>query len=735
MRSLRAHLLMLVLGAMLPGTLLTGVLVWRAFADARQTTERRLLESARVDASALDREFEDVISILDALASSPTLDAGDLAGFHAESHRLRATQPGWYTILLLSPEGRQLVNTRLDWGTALPPVVEPESLQRLVESRRPTVGVVRPAPQEERDLVFAVRVPVMRGNELKYVLSAVIRAQSLERLVPAQWDASVEWTRAVIDSEGTIAVRTRAAEEYVGSRATDAFRDRLRRAPDSVTAETTREGIPVYAATSRSKYGWTSIIVVPQAVLDGTLIASTTAILLGGALLMISGLAAVLFVSRRLTSDITAATLAADAVASGRPPTVGVGVVAETRRLHRSLASAASLLDERSRERDQEIRRAEEALADAERANRTKDQFLAVLGHELRNPLAPALTALEIMRARDPRVFTREREILERQIAHMTRLVNDLLDVARLARGQTDLVRRRFALRDAVDRAVDMVQPLVGQKRHTLHVNVPPQGVFIDGDIDRIVQVLSNLLNNAAKYTPPRGRITLSAAVEAGKVRIACEDTGPGVPPDLLPSLFEPFAQGPQSFDRRQGGLGLGLTLARSLTALHGGQITVEPGSAGGSRFVVTLPIAEDATSIVPAGPVREVADARSARRVLVVDDNDDATEMLNVALGDAGHVVATAASGVAALAVADDFRPQVAVLDIGLPGMDGYELARRLRQTHDGIRLIALTGFGQAADVAAARQAGFDGHCAKPVRLGSLLRMIDGDGAPTARV
>jgi CheY-like chemotaxis protein/two-component sensor histidine kinase len=350
-----------------------------------------------------------------------------------------------------------------------------------------------------------------------------------------------------------------------------------------------------------------------------------------------------------------------------------------------------------------------------------------VLGHELRNPLAPALTALELMRVRDPQGFRREREVLERQIAHMTRLVNDLLDVSRLARGNTELVRQRFELSEAVERAVDVVQPLVVQKRHRLNVSVPTRGFVIDGDIDRIVQVLTNLLTNAAKYTPADGRISLAAAPVNDCARIECEDNGPGIAPELVPMLFDTFAQGPRTLDRREGGLGLGLALARSLTELHGGTISLEPVASGGTRFIVMLPIVHDAveSSSVPSVSPRLAND--STRRILIVDDDDDAAEMLRVALEDAGHVVATAGSGAHALRLAAHFGPDVGVLDIGLPGIDGYDLARRLREMKSGIRLVALTGYGQSSDVEAAVRAGFDAHFAKPVALASLLEALTG--------
>jgi signal transduction histidine kinase len=726
LRSLRVHLLILVLGAMLPGTLLTGVLVWRAFANNRVASERRLLDSARVDAAALDREFVSTLSTLQALSTSPTLDRDDLEGFFQEARRVQSTQPGWYAVVLLSTDSRPLVSTQLPWGTAPTTVVEPESLQRMIATRQPTVGVVRPAPDGSAQHLFAIRVPVLRAGELKYALSAIVTVDWLARVVPRQQPNSDEWTRTILDSAGTIAVRTRGPEHYVGAPAGDAFRARLREAAEFVSRDITRDGVAVYAAASRTNYGWTAVVVVPRGVIDRPLRASTTALLAGGALLMLGGFAAVFVVSRRLSADLVAAGVAAQTVAEGRPFRQSDGYVVETTQLQRSLATAASLLEKRARERDEEIRRADTARTEAERANQTKDQFLAVLGHELRNPLAPALTALELMKVRDPRAFEREREVLERQVAHMARLVNDLLDISRTARGKIQLERRRIELREAVDSAVDMARPLLEQQRHTLDVAVPATGLAVDVDVDRIVQVLANLLTNAAKYTPPGGHVLLAASASGGRIRIVCEDNGPGVPEELVPSLFDPFAQGPRALDRREGGLGLGLALARTFTELHGGTIHVESrGQSPGSRFVVELPSGAPIAADVPNEP--SAPPSVLPQRVLLVDDNEDARELMRVALDRAGHQVVTAENGIEAVTVASTFRPDVGVLDIGLPGIDGYELASRLRAAHGGIKLIALTGYGQQADRDAARAAGFDAHCAKPVTTAALLELIDG--------
>jgi signal transduction histidine kinase len=726
LRPIRVYLLILVLGAMLPGALLTGVLVWRAIANNRAMSERRLLESARVDASALDREFDRSISILHALATSPTLDDTNLDPFYLEGRRVQATQPGWDTITLLSTDGEQPVSTAASLRTPPAHTIEAASFQRVIATKQPAVGVIRRGPSGGSDHVFAIRVPVIRQNTLKYVLSALVSTESLARLVPRQMPGSEEWTRTILDSAGTIVLRTRGAEDYIGTPAREPFRSHIRQARESVASETTREGEPVYAAFSRSGHDWTSVVVVPRAVLDAPLRGSMGGVVTGGALLMICGLIVALLVSRRLSADFAAATSAAEAVAEGRPVLERRAHVAETERLQRSLITAASLLDKRGRERDDEIARADSARREAEEANKTKDQFLAVLGHELRNPLAPALTALELMRVRDPDTFKREREVLERQVAHMSRLVNDLLDVSRLARGKVQLDRRRFEVKEAVDRAVDMARPLIVQHQHTIDVSVPATGLMLDADIDRIVQVLSNLLTNAAKYSATAGHISLHASTSNESVVVVCEDNGPGIPADLAPHLFDPFAQGPRALDRREGGLGLGLALARTLTELHGGAIRYETcGSQGGSRFIVTLPLAPaTVASIARPQPVATTVDTH-VQRVLVVDDNADAREMLSLALASVGHVVSMAENGRTALEIADEFRPTVGVLDIGLPQMNGYELAVRLRSLRPDIRLIALTGYGRASDIDAAAAAGFDAHYAKPIAVATLLEEI----------
>ena len=724
---LRIYLLLLVLGAMLPGAVLTAILVAQTFAGNRAVIERRLMDAARVDAAAVDRELDAAIAALQVLATSPALAADDLPAFHDEAARLQRAYPGWYTVLLLSPDGRQLVSTRLPRGAPLPAAFEPASVQEVVRRKAPTIGVLAPGPPSGLGRRFGVRVPVIRDGDVRYVLSAVIEASSFQPIVSSSLPVAEEWTRALLDSSATVVARSRAPERFVGQPASDSFRERIRSATTAVFPETSFDGTPVYATLALGKYGWTATVVVPRTVLDAPVRGSTFALFVGGAFLMIGTLAALLLVSRRLSRDLDAVASAAEAVAEGRSIAEAEVHVAETSRLQESLRAAARLLERRQHERDAEVARAQTARRDAEHANQTKDQFLAVLGHELRNPLAPAMTALELMKLRDPHVFERERQVLERQVGHMVRLVDDLLDLASLERGKIALSKRRFELREAVDRAVDMARPLLERHHHGLRVSVPLSGMPIDGDEDRIIQVLANLLTNAAKYTPEQGQITVSAQADGGTAVIACEDDGPGIPEEVRATLFAPFAQGPRTLDRAQGGLGLGLALARTLTTLHGGTIELEtPASGRGTRFVVRMPLATgEPAPITEPGPAGRHATVEG-RRVLVVDDNADACEMLRALLERAGYCVSIALDGPSALRAASTFDPQVGILDIGLPGMDGYELARRLRQSIPLIRLIAVTGYGQPSDTQAADRAGFDRHCTKPVDIGTLLEQIE---------
>jgi signal transduction histidine kinase len=364
--------------------------------------------------------------------------------------------------------------------------------------------------------------------------------------------------------------------------------------------------------------------------------------------------------------------------------------------------------------------RSTEALREADRR---KSEFLATLAHELRNPLAPIRNGLELMRvgAGKPEVMNRVRTMMERQVGHMVHLINDLLDIARISSGKVVLQLSRTDLQAVVASAVETSLPLIEGAGHELVFDLPPGPVPLDVDTVRMSQVLSNLLSNAAKYTPQKGKITISAATGEGMAAIRVADTGIGIPAESLGTVFEMFTQAPHSIGNARGGLGIGLSLVRHLVTLHGGSVTASSAGLGqGSTFTVCLPLpaaVPDNGPDAPADSAGGQAAPGQALRVLVADDNVDAAESLSILLQLAGHEVRVAYDGEQAVHVAGAFRPDLAFLDIGMPRMDGYQAARALRALPGmgKLRLVALTGWGAAQDRERSRAAGFDHHLLKP--------------------
>ncbi len=363
-------------------------------------------------------------------------------------------------------------------------------------------------------------------------------------------------------------------------------------------------------------------------------------------------------------------------------------------------------------------------------ADRRKDEFLALLAHELRNPLAPMRNALEVLHLTTPPepLLDRARAIIDRQLLHLSRLVDDLLDLSRITQGRIQLQRTRVAVSVVVAHAVEVSTPLIEEAGHRLEVCLPREPLYIEGDITRLAQIIGNLLSNAAKYTPRGGRIRLTAHREPDEVRIDVEDTGIGIPADMLPHIFDMFVQVNPSLDRTQGGLGIGLTLVSRLTAMHGGRVEARSAGLGeGSTFSVRLPAVE-----APGDPLQsaEPSVRTRQRRVLIVDDNVDAAESLSMLLRALGHETRLEHDGEQALIAVQTFDPDVMLLDIGLPRLNGYEVARRVRREsgRERPRLIALTGWGQAEDRRLASEAGFDHHVTKPVELSVLTGLLAGE-------
>jgi signal transduction histidine kinase/ActR/RegA family two-component response regulator len=367
------------------------------------------------------------------------------------------------------------------------------------------------------------------------------------------------------------------------------------------------------------------------------------------------------------------------------------------------------------------------ALRQAHAANHTKDEFLAMLGHELRNPLAPILMALEVVKRRDPHAFANERQIIERQAKQLLHLVNDLLDVSRIVAGKIQLRPEAIDLRSVVDRAVEITKPTFDKRSTPPVVMVPAEPVQIRGDLLRLAQVTSNLLDNAAKFSEPDQAVLIEVKQAGNKAMLIVSDEGSGIPDALLPHIFDRFVQQEQAIHRQQGGLGLGLAIARSIVELHGGTIAAAHQHDGhGTRMTITLPMLDTGSGELLSNTATAVR-AALALRVLIVDDNADAAQMLATVLTLEGNEVRTASNAEEALRAIGEFGPTVCFLDIGLPGVNGYELAAALRQDEKTqyLFLIALTGYGQQADRDRALEAGFDHHLAKPAHVDTVQALL----------
>lgn len=392
-------------------------------------------------------------------------------------------------------------------------------------------------------------------------------------------------------------------------------------------------------------------------------------------------------------------------------------------------------LQQQAKSLQAEITERKEAEEKLIQANRRKDEFLAMLAHELRNPLSPILCAIQLLRQigpAEPRL-EQARDVIERQAQHLTQLVDDLLDASRITLGKIRLRKEKLELMSVIGRALETSRPLIESRNHSLSFSLPQEPLRLEGDMTRLAQVVSNLLNNAAKYTGRGGHIWLTAEREGAEIVLRVRDNGPGIPATLLPHIFDLFTQAERSLARSEGGLGVGLALVRSLVEMHGGH--VEAFSAGpgqGSEFIVRLPmlpmLAEAARETSLAKSVAAGSAPKTLRRILVVDDNVDSAECMALLLRQSGHEVQLAHDGLTAIEAAQTFHPQVVLLDIGLPELDGYEVARRLREHPEMGKaiLIAITGYGRAEDHRLSKQAGFDHHLVKPVDPDAVEALVD---------
>jgi signal transduction histidine kinase/DNA-binding response OmpR family regulator len=748
---LRWHLVILLLAAVIPLLLFTAFVARQHLHDQRDVLDRGMLDATRALSLAIDGEVKASWAVLDTLAGSAFLDRRDLAAFHQLCERsMSGRTSAW--IVLFDRTGQQVVNSTRPFGAPLPnaftgtrppssdpahptlPLGGADPVRRVFETGGRVVSDLFVALDSRRPTI-AVAVPVIRDGVVRYALEMSIDPEVFTRLLLAQ-RPSVAAVETIVDGRGFILARTRDAAAVVGRPLAPVLASQIATTEEGSGTGRTLEGLSVYHTFSRSPVTrWTTSVAVPRAVVRGAMDRSVTLMLGGGAIVLLLGLGAALVLGKRISTPISTLAAAAEDIARGQRVVLNASGVREVRELRDALITAGEAAREARLEHERRLV-AETRREEAQTANQAKDQFLAMLGHELRNPLGAIASAASLLRApgAGPELTARARAVIDRQIQHLSRLVDDLLDVSRVTSGKIVLEIRPLDLAELVTSTVTMWRSSGRLERHQVSVEVSP--VWIDGDRTRVEQVIGNLLTNALKYTPTGGAVTISVGPEGAHAVLRVRDTGIGIAPATLPHIFDLFMQGETGLDRARGGLGIGLTLVRRLIELQGGTVTAESeGDGRGSTFTVRLP-AINAPPVAPEVPRRPPEPATAVRlRILVVEDSDDAREMLRAALALRGHEVIEARDGPSAVEMVERIAPDVALIDVGLPGFDGYEVARRVRGLgRRVIRLIAITGYGRPEDRARAQAAGFDAHLVKPVDQLSLTAVLAGGGSAPPR-
>lgn len=726
--SFRTVTMLLAVSIALPVAGAAVLLLDRLGDDGRAARLQHLRDLAQLYASRVDREFDADLDALQVLAVTLPAHAASPAELRVRIANAADAHPSLDSLQLVDGDGRPLVRLADEVATAGRPTLEPAWLQNIITSGRSSVGLLQQGPS---GWVVPLGVPVALPDGRLGVLAASLPADQLQRTIVNGMMGDGVWSRTITDPSGRVAVRSRESDRFVGQPQPEEVTRLQRASADGLQQRQSLDGRAVYVAHHRgSRHGWTA---TASAMVDTVEAPWRSSVLAMATLLFgcmgLTLLLAWLFATR-VSRGLDRITASAEMLSvGGTPPALDLGI-REVARTSAALDRSRRLLQAREAERDahlldaEEARRAaEEARLSADRAARAKDEFLAVLGHELRNPLAPMVTALDLLRSRGE-AGTPEHDVLTRQVRHLTRLVDDLLDVSRIAQGKVALRRERLDLCEILRQAAEVAAPLFLQQHQSLHVEVGHEALPVFGDRARLTQVVSNLLMNAAKYTPAGGTVWLRARLDASHAVVEVQDTGQGIPASLLPHVFDLFVQGRQNADRQDGGLGLGLTIVRQMVTLHGGTVgATSEGPGRGSTFTVRLPLAQvkerRENGDVDASEIRPL-------RILVVDDNRDAAELLERLLATDGHSVAAAHDGPAALALAAHSKPEVALLDLGLPGMSGEELGRALTvMGPDAPRTVAITGYGRLVDAERTRAAGFAAHLLKPVAHDTLRRVL----------
>ena len=719
---------------------MSGIGLYALAQQQRIQAERIGLELARALATAVDAELRSSMSVVQSLATSIALDRDDLSGFQERAQRVLETQPNWAAVFLADPSGKRLVDTRFRYGAVLPPILDKESFDRVVRTRAPTVGNL--AKNLQGVLLFPVRAPVVRNGVLRYVLTALVRPEAVLEVIKGQ-RLPEDWIISIFDGNGLRVARSRAHKENLGGRASVSLQALMANGAEEGVGQThDLEGRRNYASFSRLKdSGWSAAPGIPAAFVEGTAYRSLAIYGSGILVSIVLGTLGAIGVARSINRPIRE--LRASAQALGRREALKLldTSIQEIRDVADALAIAADERTSGEAQREQLLRREQQARAAAEAANRAKDEFLAVLSHELRTPLNAVYGWARLLQAGQIRDETAERALdaIVRNSNAQVQLIDDLLDVSRVVSGKMRLDVRPVDLRTVIEGALDAVRPAAEAKAIRLQSVLDPRAAPITGDAGRLQQVIWNLLMNAVKFTPKGGRVQIHLQRVNSHVEVVVGDSGQGIAPDVLPFIFDRFRQADSSSTRAHTGLGLGLALVKHLVELHGGRVSVHsPGERQGATFIVSLPLT---IAEIPSGPVPRLHPTAptigslppglrlDGLRVLVVDDDPNALDLAAAILTGAGATVKTCLSAPEALAVLPQWRPDVLVSDIEMPGEDGYSLIRKVRALDSdqggNTPAVALTAYGRIQDRMLSLTAGYSMHVPKPVDPGELATII----------
>lgn len=722
----KSSLLLLALAAVAPLVVFCATAAWLLVDRESDSLVHTALARNSATIGTIDTRLLSSIDALRALSASRSLSRHDLQAFHADAQAVLQTQEGWQNITLAAPDGVQLVNARLPWGTPLiRHLVEPESFRKSLTTGAPAIGNVSHAPKLGGQAGVAVRLPVLMENEVTYVLTAVLNPRIFQDVLEAQRLPPGAMT-GVVGTDGRLIARL--PRVLPGTLTSRDYATHTRGKSQGWFRGTTLEGTETYTAFSRSDLtGWSIAYALPAEAVTGGMQGAAFLTLSGLAASLVAALLIAAWLGRLISRPIAALASAAEALPASVPSVHVRTRLLELQQLSRALQTAG----ERLQARDEELRLTHEELRrqaqHLQEAAQKKSRFLALLAHELRNPLAPLRTGLALLPGTaDPQRRAEIEAMMDRQIRTLARLIEDLVDVSRIDRGQLALRRERLDLNELVRQAMEVAAPGVQAKRQTMSVRCPPEPLPVDVDGVRLIQVISNLLNNACNYTPPGGRIEVVVTRHEASARITVADTGVGFTTQDAERMFGMFVRLQEGRERSNEGLGIGLTIAQAFAQQHGGTLVGHSEGPGrGAVFTLRLPLSRAPAAMAPPPQASDGRSSLAGRRVLVADDNVDAAETLAALLRGESFEVACVHDGLHAVELGSSWAPHVAFLDIDMPRLSGVQVAQQLRARHGRhIVLAALSGLSRAQLETQLAEDVFDAFLSKPADPAELLRI-----------